>query len=283
MVRMVQFCMGPAGSGKSTFCEALSRHVRSVQRGGCVLVNLDPAADEICYRPDVDIRDLVSLDDSLELRLGPNGGLVFCMEYLSTHLSWLRDALNAAGPGDVEHFIVDCPGQIELYTHVKALKIVIRALQSWGYTVCGTFLVDSAMVIGDISKYLSAIMLATSAMVQLEMPWVNVLSKVDLIPEEDAERFGDVDYGWVRRTLDDLNSQRRRTALVQRTHRLNNAVCSLLEDFSMVKFLPLDASDPDSVDSILQEVDMITQYAEELEPKEPRDELAMDDDNNDEM
>lgn len=47
------------------------------------VVNLDPAAEHFDYQPLVDIRDLITVDDAMdaeELKLGPNGGLVFCME-----------------------------------------------------------------------------------------------------------------------------------------------------------------------------------------------------------
>lgn len=47
------------------------------------VVNLDPAAEYFDYEPLVDIRELIQLDDAMEddeLRFGPNGGLVFCME-----------------------------------------------------------------------------------------------------------------------------------------------------------------------------------------------------------
>jgi len=50
------------------------------------VVNLDPAAENFDYNPIIDIRDLIKVDDVMEdadLQLGPNGGLVFCMEYLS--------------------------------------------------------------------------------------------------------------------------------------------------------------------------------------------------------
>ena len=57
-------------------------------------INLDPAAEEFTWEPTigisvvsrmlmVDIRDLVSLEDVMEeLDLGPNGGLVYCFEYI---------------------------------------------------------------------------------------------------------------------------------------------------------------------------------------------------------
>lgn len=47
------------------------------------IVNLDPAAEYFEYEPLIDIRELIQLDDAMEddeLKFGPNGGLVFCME-----------------------------------------------------------------------------------------------------------------------------------------------------------------------------------------------------------
>jgi hypothetical protein len=47
------------------------------------IVNLDPAAEHFDYQPLADIRELITVDDTMEdeeLKFGPNGGLVFCME-----------------------------------------------------------------------------------------------------------------------------------------------------------------------------------------------------------
>lgn len=47
------------------------------------VVNLDPAAEHFDYECLADIRELITLDDAMEdqdLKFGPNGGLVFCME-----------------------------------------------------------------------------------------------------------------------------------------------------------------------------------------------------------
>lgn len=47
------------------------------------VVNLDLAAEHLDYEPLADIRELITLDDAMEdqeLKFGPNGGLVFCME-----------------------------------------------------------------------------------------------------------------------------------------------------------------------------------------------------------
>ena len=50
-----------------------------------------------------------------ELKYGPNGGLVFAMEYLIENLDWLHDELDAFG-GDDEYFIFDLPGALALFT-----------------------------------------------------------------------------------------------------------------------------------------------------------------------
>lgn len=47
------------------------------------IVNLDPAAEPSSYEFTVDIRDLISLQDVMEeMEFGPNGGLVYCFEYV---------------------------------------------------------------------------------------------------------------------------------------------------------------------------------------------------------
>ena len=56
---------------------------------------MDPAAEHFSYSPVIDVRDLIQADDVMEdedLNFGPNGGLVFCMEYLMEHdgSEWLK-------------------------------------------------------------------------------------------------------------------------------------------------------------------------------------------------
>jgi GPN-loop GTPase len=44
-----------------------------------------------------------------EYDLGPNGGLVYCMEYLLANFSWLEDKLKQLGS---QYVLFDCPGQV---------------------------------------------------------------------------------------------------------------------------------------------------------------------------
>ncbi len=91
------------------------------------MINLDPAAEIFKYRCDFDIRDIIALDDVQELmNFGPNGGLVYCMEYLIDHIDELLDELNEYG--DDSFFLFDCPGQIELYSHLDVMTRLGKAL-----------------------------------------------------------------------------------------------------------------------------------------------------------
>ena len=81
-----QLVIGPAGSGKSTYVETIFQHCSALgQRRHCI--NLDPAADQFNYPVTADVKDLITVDDVMdELDLGPNGGLMYCMEYLEDNL-----------------------------------------------------------------------------------------------------------------------------------------------------------------------------------------------------
>lgn len=89
MGKHAQVVMGPAGSGKSTYCSSLYSHCTNIHRVIHV-VNLDPAAENFDYPVAIDIRELISLTDVMdELGYGPNGGLIYCMESVYSPLRLL--------------------------------------------------------------------------------------------------------------------------------------------------------------------------------------------------
>ena len=51
----------------------------------------------------------------------------------------------------------------------------------------------------------------------------------------------------------------------------------------MVNFIPLNVRSESSLAAILSHIDNATQYAENLEPKDPADEVNYDDDDDDEL
>lgn len=52
----------------------------------------------------------------------------------------------------------------------------------------------------------------------------------------------------------------------ERFKRLNAAFGTLVDDYSLVKFVPLDVSDEDSIGHVLAHIDHAIQYGEDLEP-----------------
>jgi polynucleotide 5'-kinase involved in rRNA processing len=52
LMRYCQIVMGPAGSGKSTYCHVMQQHFEAIGRN-LQIMNLDPAAEEIIYMPSI--------------------------------------------------------------------------------------------------------------------------------------------------------------------------------------------------------------------------------------
>jgi len=250
--------MGPAGSGKSTYCSAMQKHAETLKRTVHV-INLDPAAEYFDYQPLVDIRELIHLDDAMEdeeLHYGPNGGLVFCIEYLQQNLSWLEEQL---GDGDDDYFLFDCPGQIELYTHLDAVKNMVETLQGLNFRLCGLFLVDSSFMV-EGSKFISGTMAALSVMVNISIPHVNVLTKLDLLNAESRkqlERFVDPD---TRRLMDSDGSR-----FSERYRRLTAALARVVDEYGLVQYHTLELQDEVSLGQLLAVVDNAIQFGEDAD------------------
>jgi len=281
--------MGPAGAGKTTFCSSLIQHLKSNRRS-CFYVNLDPAAEEFAFEPDVDIKDLITLEDVMEeLHLGPNGGLIYCFEFLLENLDFLTDPLEEVS--DEYLIIIDMPGQIELYSHVPVVPNLLKALTrgSLNISMCAAYLLESTFIV-DRAKFFSGTLSAMSAMLMLELPHVNILSKMDLVKgqvaRKDLKRFIEADIGLLQDAPESglmydhkemlETGDREDITTGKNFANLNRAVGDLIDQFSLVSFLRLDAQDEDSVGAILSYIDDAIQFHEAQEPKEPNDDAGED-------
>lgn len=188
------------------------------------------------------------------------------------------------------------PGQIELYTHIPIVPVLVRHLTRTGslnINLCATYLLESTFVV-DRAKYFAGTLSAMSAMIMLEVPHVNVLSKMDLVkgmmPKKQFKRFVDPDTSLLDddptdsaaalTSANDPGSDPAAPSSVMAGgsfKKLNRAVAQLIDDFSMVSFLQLDAQDEDSVGAIVSYIDDAIQYHEAQEPKEPNDSVDYDD------
>nr|GMD28072.1 GPN-loop GTPase 3 [Ipomoea batatas] len=253
-----QLVIGPAGSGKSTYCSNLHRHCEATRRT-IHIVNLDPAAENFDYPVAMDIRELISLDDVMEeLHLGPNGGLIYCMEHLEENLDdWLTEELD--NYMDDDYLVFDCPGQIELFSHVPVLKNFVEHLKRKNFNVCVVYLLDSQFIT-DVTKFISGCMASLSAMVQLELPHVNILSKMDLVTnKKDIDNYLNPEPQLL---LADLNQR-----MAPQFQKLNKSLIELVDQYSMVSFMPLDLRKESSIQYILSQIDNCIQYGEDADVK----------------
>lgn len=210
--------------------------------------------------------------------------------FLLENLDFLTEAID---PLTEEYLIIiDMPGQIELYTHIPVVPTLVKHLTRFGalnVNLCAAYLLESTFIV-DRAKYFAGTLSAMSAMIMLEVPHVNILSKMDLlkgtVSKKQLKRFINPDTSLLDDDPSDTN-----TAVVSALNRgadpssadsvmaggsfkrLNRAVAQLIDDFSMVSFLQLDVQDEDSVGAILSYIDDAIQFHEAQEPREPNDEI----------
>lgn len=250
-----QIVIGPPGSGKSTFCAGMSDFLTSIGRKVAV-INLDPANESLYYKCAVDISTLITLDDVMEnLKLGPNGGLIYCIEYLEKNIDWLETKLKELKG---YYFLFDCPGQVELFTHHNSVRNVVRQLEKWDFRLAAVHLVD-AHHCSDPTKFISVLLTSLSTMIHIELPHVNVLSKVDLVEQYGKLAFN-LDFYAEVLDLNYLLDHIKDDPFSQKYKKLNEALVGLVEDYGLVSFKTLDVQSKESMYQVVKSIDQANGY-----------------------
>ncbi|BGP25459.1 ATP binding protein [Rhodotorula toruloides] len=284
-----QVVIGPPGSGKTTYVWGLYQFFTALRRP-ILLVNLDPASASPPYPHSLSIASLITLNDAMDAHgLGPNGAMLYCLEYLEANVEWLEEELEKAmrkleEEGDVfeeeeeevdevdggkrerrkwqrdEVYVVfDTPGQVELSTNHGSLKRIIEALQKrMGFRLAAVHLMDSTHIL-DASKYVSVLLLALRTMLQLELPHINVLSKIDLLGQTGDLPFN-LDYYTEVQDLSYLLPLLERDQRTKRFSELNRVVCEIVEEFGLVGFETLAVEDKESMLRLVQVIDQALGY-----------------------
>lgn len=247
-----QLVIGPPGAGKTTYCWKMAELLRKNGRN-VILVNIDPANEMMTYKPDIDLRSLITLEDVMEQHsLGPNGALLYCIEYLEKNIDWLLKQICGANNTD---FIFDVPGQVELYCHHDSLSKVFSKLQAVSnLQLCVVHLVDSHHC-SDAGKFIAALMLSLSAMLKVGLPHINVLTKVDLLKKHyDELQFG-IDFYTEVLDLNYLLGSLDQDKFTVKYKKLNAALVSIIEDYSLVTFQLVNVLEENSLINIKNLVD----------------------------
>ncbi|KAI9694122.1 MAG: hypothetical protein M1822_003393 [Bathelium mastoideum] len=246
-----QLVVGPPGSGKSTYCDGMHQFMNAIHRK-CSVVNLDPANDHTSYPAALDIRDLVTLDEIMASdELGPNGGVLFALEELEHNFEWLQDGLKQLG------------GQVELFTHHSSLRNIFFRLEKLGYRLVVLHLVDSHSLTLP-SLYISSLLLSLRSMLQLDLPHLNVLTKIDKLSSYPPRPFNLDFYTEVQELsylLPHLQAENPGRLGSEKFEGLNKAICELVQDFQLVSFETLAVENKRSMMGLLRAIDRASGYA----------------------
>ena len=327
-----QVVTGPPGSGKTTYCTGMQEYLRLLGRNAWV-INLDPAnevptsstanmgnndqqqdnakeegndhyddendektnANALPYDTLLDVCDsVVNLSSVMkQLGLGPNGGLVYCMEYIEAHVSdivtMIQEAIESE---DSPYLIFDLPGQVELYTHGTAVPRILQELvKILDLRLVAIQLIDSHYCT-EPTNFLSAALLGTTTMLRLELPAVNILSKIDLLVNygplpfsldyftdcQDLDRLlpflqgeanlnddDDDNYDVEFDYADDPDYQKARkltrsSPFWKKHAKMHQVLAEVVDEFGLLSFLPLDVSDAESMGRVLAKIDKCNGY-----------------------
>ncbi|KAJ5120812.1 uncharacterized protein N7515_010200 [Penicillium bovifimosum] len=254
-----QLVIGPPGAGKSTYCNGMHQFLGAIGRK-CSVINLDPANDATSYPCALDVRDLVTLEDIMEEdKLGPNGGVLYALEELEANFDWLENGLKELGE---DYLLFDCPGQVELFTHHSSLRNIFFKLQKMGIRLIVIHLVDSYTLTLP-SMYISALLLSLRAMLQLDLPHLNVLTKIDNLANYAPLPFNLDFYTEVQDLsylLPELENESSRFSH-EKFGALNQTIIDLVEEFGLVGFETLAVEDKKSMMSLLHSIDRASGYA----------------------
>jgi GTPase SAR1 family protein len=176
------YFIGTAGSGKSTLTGSFKRwtELRGVD---AITVNLDPGAENLPYEPDVDIRDWISLEEIMESHgLGPNGAQIACADMVALNTPDIKESIDSFKS---DYVLIDTPGQLELFVFRESGKYIIKFLRPKRSIIA--YLIDHALA-KTASGFISQLLLSLSTNFRLNKPQINILSKSDILKENERKQ-----------------------------------------------------------------------------------------------
>lgn len=205
------FCIGMAGSGKTTFMQRLNSHLHSKKKRPYV-INLDPAVLKVPFGTNIDIRDSVNYKKVMEnYNLGPNGAIMTSLNLFATKIDQVlsivekrsiikksedtkekkeheeKAATSTSSQKPVSHVIVDTPGQIECFIWSASGAIITDAFASSFPTIIA-YIIDTPRS-SSPTTFMSNMLYACSILYKTKLPMIVVFNKTDAKDAEFAKRW----------------------------------------------------------------------------------------------
>lgn len=235
--------IGPPGSGKTSaikalkeMCEKLKRHV--------IVMNLDPANDKLPYEADFDICTTINVKSIMESQdLGPNGGLIYCMESVAANVNEIIEAVRPRVE-KASYFLIDFPGQVELYTHSECVRQFLDAFQKELKIKLATVNFVDVVLTSTKQGYLGQSLMSLGMMLRLYTPHINVLSKFDLVQTKEV----DLPFDTETCDFEDMVSSGVPSKLHQK-------IVELLCDYDLVSYEYFSVMDESSIIHLIEIID----------------------------
>jgi len=169
-----------------------------------ITLNLDPGVRFMPYTPDIDIRDFIVLEEVMtEYGLGPNGAMILASDLMVNFLDDLKYEIDEYNPDWV---FVDTAGQLELFAFRETGPLIASSLGFGSIQRAVSFLFDSNLVMRP-NGFISTLLLAASVQFRFRnIPQINVLSKADLLSEDQIEMV--VNWSQDFKALEDSTNER---------------------------------------------------------------------------
>ncbi len=241
-----QLIIGAPGSGKTTYIKSMKDFYSQCGRK-TLTINLDPANDNKTFNFDIDIRNLINLEEvENKLKLGPNGSFLYCINFLNENISWLDEQINQEKYTEYFYYLIDTPGQIEIFTISPEFKNIcdyITNTKKLNIKLCCVNLIECINMC-DMPKYIFSIFSVLNSMLNLALPQVNFISKCDLIKQLKATHEFELplefyknpnDESQLKYYFEDLN-------INKKFKNLNKKIAEFISDYGLVAFTLLDLS-----------------------------------------
>ncbi len=169
-----------------------------------ITLNLDPGVKTMPYTPDIDIRDFIVLEEVMaKYELGPNGAMILASDLMVNFLDDLKYEIDEYNP---DWIFVDTAGQLELFAFRETGPLIASSLGFGSIQRSVSFLFDSNLVMRP-NGFISTLLLAASVQFRFRnISQINVLSKVDLLSEDQIEMI--INWSQDFRALDDSTNER---------------------------------------------------------------------------
>jgi GTPase SAR1 family protein len=161
--------------------QRINNHLHTRKQRPYVL-NLDPAVLSVPFEPNIDIRDSINYKEVMkQYNLGPNGGILTSLNLFATKIDQILGLMERrakpAPDSSIQpprHFLVDTPGQIEVFVWSASGSILLESFASSFPTVIA-YIIDTPRT-SRTSTFMSNMLYACSILYKTKLPMILVFN-----------------------------------------------------------------------------------------------------------